>query len=416
MGSAGAKLTDPKLHLGSTPSHGNPRSTSALNTELNNVARNTNDTAKARALVAAGADLRSTNGPSWRHTPLHQASYHGRYEMAATLVELGAPLDLHSNPCGRGTTGTPLELARGGGHHKIAKMLEKAAGGTRPSAEDVTPKKAAGPIKGKWVTYKNIDMCFQGDVEIIGDWKRHTSIAALRKIVETKGYSAVCVGSFGHAALKSFDYQLTKEHCKPSQGYTNELHIWFPSGENAKPEKVEAPRPELPAGFRFRDGFGEATRGDQIGHITSGGIEAHCFGGDKMSWPLQWAAMIGDVAAIEALCAAGHDPNVKMTRWFDSEPLGWAASFGQCRAIEALIAHGADPRRPANLAGETPLSDAKRERHTKAIKLIDEYLAGKRPIGERVVVPAVGTPVIAELWSSARPCHGEPWVPVRVRS
>merc|ERR1719487_1639640 len=115
-------------HHGATPTHGNPASTNALNTELNNVARNTDDTAKARALVEAGADLSSTNGPSWRHTPLHQASYHGRYEMAKTLVELGAKLDLHSNPCGRGATGTPLELACGGGHHKIAAMLEKAAG------------------------------------------------------------------------------------------------------------------------------------------------------------------------------------------------------------------------------------------------------------------------------------------------
>ena len=37
------------LKLGSTPSHGSPPSNGALNTELNNVARNTNDTARARA-------------------------------------------------------------------------------------------------------------------------------------------------------------------------------------------------------------------------------------------------------------------------------------------------------------------------------------------------------------------------------
>ena len=110
-----------------TSSHGNPASNNALNTELNNVARNTNDTAKARALFAQGAALSSINGPHWRHTPLHQAAYHGRYEMAKTLVELGAPLDLHSNPCGRGGSGTPLELARGGGHTRIAQMLEEAA-------------------------------------------------------------------------------------------------------------------------------------------------------------------------------------------------------------------------------------------------------------------------------------------------
>jgi len=137
-------------------------------------------------------------------------------------------------------------------------------------------------------------------------------------------------------------------------------------------------RPALPSGFRFQDGFGEATRGDQIGHIISGGVEGHCFKGDKMKWPLHWAAMIGDIEAIYALVAAGHDPNVKMTDWFDSEPLGWAASFGQCKAIEALCEAGADPSRPANLAGNTPLSDAQREGHTKTVELIKEYLSGAR--------------------------------------
>jgi ankyrin repeat protein len=393
------------VKLGSTPSHGNPASTNALNTELNNVARNTNDTAKARALVAQGADLSSTNGPAWRHTPLHQAAYHGRYEMAETLVELGAPLDLHSNPCGRGATGTPLELAQGGGHHKIAQMLQKAAGGAKTNTAGSTTSKARAAVSGKWLHYQNIDMCCQGDVEIIGDWKKQHTVESLKKIVEAKGYSAVCVGSFGHAALKSFDYQLTKEHCAPSRGYTNDLYIFVPGAEHAKPPKPVQASPALPPGFAFHDGVGEATRGDQIGHITSGGIENHCFGGDRFNAPLQWAAMIGDVAAINTLCDAGHDPNMKMARWFDSEPLGWAASFGQCRAIEALVANGADPRRPANLAGNPPLSDAQREGHSKAIALIEQYLSGARPIGTRRVEsqkatagPSEGVPmVVAEV-------------------
>ena len=117
---------------------------------------------------------------------------------------------------------------------RIRVFATSAAGGKQHAAK-------TGPVEGRWEVYRNIDMAYQGDVEIIGDWKRHTSIDKLKKIVEEKGYSAVCVGSFGHAALKSFDYQLTKEHCKPSEGYTNEIHIWFPSGEAAKPLKVEVP-------------------------------------------------------------------------------------------------------------------------------------------------------------------------------
>lgn len=133
-----------------TPSHGNPASSSKLNTELNNVARNTDDTNKARSLVASGADLSSTNGPSWRHTPLHQAAYHGRYEMAKTLIELGAPLNLHSNPCGRGSTGIPLELARGGGHTRIADMIQQAMNGSKStlkSSPDPYKVCDAGTIK-----------------------------------------------------------------------------------------------------------------------------------------------------------------------------------------------------------------------------------------------------------------------------
>ena len=42
----------------------------------------------------------------------------------------------------------------------------------------------------RWVVYKNIDMCFQGDVEIIQSWRSHTSISALRKTCEQKKYSA----------------------------------------------------------------------------------------------------------------------------------------------------------------------------------------------------------------------------------
>ena len=39
--------------------------------DLNNTARNTNDVAKIRELVNKGADLLSTNGEPWNHTPLH---------------------------------------------------------------------------------------------------------------------------------------------------------------------------------------------------------------------------------------------------------------------------------------------------------------------------------------------------------
>ena len=32
-----------------------------------------------------------------------------------------------------------------------------------------------------WWAYKNIDMCGQGDIEIIRDWRRHHSIEELKR-------------------------------------------------------------------------------------------------------------------------------------------------------------------------------------------------------------------------------------------
>merc|ERR1711997_343158 len=80
-----------------------------------------------------------------------------------------------------------------------------------------------------WSQYQNMDMCYQGDAEIIHNWRKNYSIDDLRKIVERKGYSAISIGSFGHAALKKFNYQLEIKHCAPTKGYTNVIHIFTPT-------------------------------------------------------------------------------------------------------------------------------------------------------------------------------------------
>jgi len=99
-----------------------------LNAELNSTARNTNDVAKIRELVGQGADLLSTNGHPWHHTPLHQACIFGRVDSAKALIELlkkAGKLDTNLqmgsntmghlwpmwNSCCHGGTGKPMEFA-----------------------------------------------------------------------------------------------------------------------------------------------------------------------------------------------------------------------------------------------------------------------------------------------------------------
>ena len=88
-------------------------------------------------------------------------------------------------------------------------------------------------LRPGWSAHEDIDMAYQGDVEIIHNWREEHSIEDLQRIVERKGYSAISVGSFDHAALKKFPYQLTAGHCAPSQGYTNTLYIWSGGGAAA---------------------------------------------------------------------------------------------------------------------------------------------------------------------------------------
>jgi len=101
-----------------------------MNMDLNNYARNTNDVEKIKMLVKLGADLLSTNGDPWYHTPLHQACFHGRLEVVKVLIDLlyqqgllEKNLKMESNPCGRGTRGYPMELAQGGNHKVIVGVL-----------------------------------------------------------------------------------------------------------------------------------------------------------------------------------------------------------------------------------------------------------------------------------------------------
>ena len=102
-------------------------------------------------------------------------------------------------------------------------------------------------VIGSWSQHNNIDMCGQGDVEIIPDWKRHKSIDDLKKMVEDRGYSAFTVSngkpSFGHAALKKFDYILTPQHCKPVSTCCKHpctIYIFTPGGVGDSQRKVSS--------------------------------------------------------------------------------------------------------------------------------------------------------------------------------
>jgi ankyrin repeat protein len=69
------------------------------------------------ALLAAGADVNEGNHRGW--TPLHQAAYANRPEIATLLIGQGAAVDAEAHGAG----GTPLIVALFWGHREVADLL-----------------------------------------------------------------------------------------------------------------------------------------------------------------------------------------------------------------------------------------------------------------------------------------------------
>jgi len=121
------------------------------------------------------------------------------------------------------------------GIQEISLKLKMSKGQETPEPANVK--------KGTWTEHDNIDMCGQGDVQIIGEWMSKHSIEDLKRMVEEKGYSAFTISpnqeSFGHAALKAFKYQLTTKHCKPTD-YKCKIYIFTKDVDNGVAEEEKS--------------------------------------------------------------------------------------------------------------------------------------------------------------------------------
>jgi len=106
-------------------------------------------------------------------------------------------------------------------------------------------KNSTGQARGGvWTEYNNMDMCGQGDVELVQNWTSKYSLEELKRYVVEKNCMAISLSpgnkSFNFAAIKNFNYQLKHEHCKPSKGYQNTLYI-YTKGDTISPVNYDYP-------------------------------------------------------------------------------------------------------------------------------------------------------------------------------
>ena len=120
------------------------------------------------------------------------------------------------------------------GEENVAAAKSAAADASKQVTDSA--KKAAAAVgvdleepdvKRGWSIHKNIDTPKGNDAETIHNWKDEYSLEDLMTMVETKGYSAICVQAKSpHAILKKVSYQLTPDNCEKSEGYKNDLYIY----------------------------------------------------------------------------------------------------------------------------------------------------------------------------------------------
>ena len=284
----------------------------------------------------------------------------------------GGPTRMSKDACGRdfvlhadGTIGP-----RTAQHLRLGVFVPKPPG----------PGKPCGP---GWSAHQNIDMCGQGDVEIIPNWRATHSIEDLKRIVEQKGYSAFTVSSgqpsFGHAALKKFPYQLTAGHCKPITTCCNHpctIYIWSGGVARQEMNRVGGP-PDLTTIFDRTKYPNGGPRHDQ----DPCGVTVQAWP-CMVLCPLSCLAMHGCADLVDCLTSlpckfipcSEYDPNAMNPLWFCSQAMRWAASHGQLHTVMVLGKNGATLDR-VNLAGFSARSDAEREGHQHIVQWYDDWVA-----------------------------------------
>jgi uncharacterized protein len=99
--------------------------------------------------------------------------------------------------------------------------------------------------------------------------------------------------------------------------------------------------------------------GDTIAVLVSAGADVDArFVGPHRETPLHWAASSDDIAAIDALVAAGADPEADGGVLTGGPPLDDAIVFAQYAAAHRLVSHGAR----TSFWHEAPLGDVARVR------------------------------------------------------
>jgi ankyrin repeat protein len=262
------------------------------------------DAETLRMLLDAGADVAHPNAHGW--TPLHQAAYGNRGELAQLLLDAGAPADVS----GRGAGGTPLVVALFWGHREVVDVLLTAgrqpdnlrvAAGTGDVAtidamvsSDGVVSEAAGTLRGFYRPHSGFPVWAPADdpQEIVDE--------ALSWAARADRVEAVSLLVERGARIDADVYRGTALTWAAAHGRIAAVQRLI----------------DLGADVNARATFGGPTHGE--------GVTA-----------LHIAAQAGQTAAVQALLDAGADPTLR-DLLYDGPASSWAEQ-GEHTALALLL-------------------------------------------------------------------------------
>ena len=286
-----------------------PELARANGTNGNALVNMADDATTLTLLLEAGADVAHPNAHGW--TPLHQAAYGDRADLARLLLDAGSPADVS----GRGAGGTPLVVALFWGHHAVVDVLLTAgrhpdnlrvAAGTGDLdrlAELVpapgAPTEAAGALRGFYRPHGGFPAWTPSDdaQEILDEalsWAARSDRADAVSLLVERG-----------ARLDADVYRGTALTWAAAVGATSALSRLI----------------ALSAAVDHQAGFGGPSHGE--------GVTA-----------LHIAAQSGRDAAVDLLLAAGADPSLRDSL-YNGTASGWAGQGGHAALAARLAAREA---------------------------------------------------------------------------